>query len=348
MRRPCTLMSPTCRGSISKSMSADPVQVSYADGFEPLVDLLTGVQHPGDYFAWGASETPLPTLKVAGVGTVAFPVPPSQARELIEASAERAPYGRGDQTLVDESVRKVWQISPDKISLTGSGWEKTFRGIVTKVAADLGCEATSVDAEFYKLLIYDKGGFFVAHRDSEKAGGMFGTLVISLPSEHAGGELIVRHAGREVTIDLSVSDPGEVRFAAFYADCEHEVLPITSGYRVCLIYNLVATKAGNATPIIPPDARDVVPAAVKLVSRWASSNSDPQKLVYLLDHHYTQATLSFSSLKGRDANLAQVLKDAAKDAGCHCYIGIVHIEESGWAEYSGDYYPRRRGRWRDN
>ena len=27
-------------------------------------------------------------------------------------------------------------------------------------------------------------------------------------------------------------------FAAFYADCVHEVLPITSGYRLALVYNL--------------------------------------------------------------------------------------------------------------
>ncbi|MHA3774950.1 2OG-Fe(II) oxygenase [Verrucomicrobiota bacterium sgz303538] len=330
-------------------MSDDSVLVTYADNFEPLVDLLTGVEHPGDYFVSGASETPLPTLKVSDVGTVAFPVPPSQARDLIDASAEKAPYGRGDQTFVDETVRKVWQISPEKISIRGSGWENTFKGIVEKVAEGLGCEAESVEAEFYKLLIYEKGGFFVAHRDSEKAGGMFGTLVVSLPSEHTGGELIVRHAGREVTIDLSVSEPGEVRFAAFYADCEHEVRPITSGYRVCLIYNLVAHNAKTATPVAPPDARKAVPEVAELLARWASSDATPRKLVYLLDHHYTQAAVSFSSLKGRDANVGRVLKEAAKIAGCHCYIGIAHIEESGSAEYYGDYYSRgRRGRWDDD
>jgi hypothetical protein len=60
-----------------------------------------------------------------------------------------------------------------------------------------------VSAEFYKLLIYEQGGFFLPHRDTEKKDGMFGTLTIVLPSVHDGGELVVRHKGREVTVNLS-------------------------------------------------------------------------------------------------------------------------------------------------
>jgi hypothetical protein len=61
-------------------------------------------------------------------------VPPAQARELIAAAAERAPYGKGDQTLVDEEVRKVWQIAPAKVSIEGKGWSKRFEGLVGRVA----------------------------------------------------------------------------------------------------------------------------------------------------------------------------------------------------------------------
>ena len=68
---------------------------------------------------------------------------------------------------------------------------------------------------------------------------MFGTLVIVLPSEHSGGELVVRHGSEEVTLSLDNDETSQIRFAAFYADCEHEVKPITGGNRVCLVYNLV-------------------------------------------------------------------------------------------------------------
>lgn len=63
---------------------------------------------------------------------------------------------------------------------------------------------------------------------------MFGTLVVVLPSAHRGGELVMRHAGREVVAELSGEEFSELKFAAFYADCEHEVRPVTEGHRVCL------------------------------------------------------------------------------------------------------------------
>src|ERR1035438_7931677 len=44
------------------------------------------------------------------------------------------------------------------------------------------------------------------HRDSEKEEGMFGTLVVLLPSLYAGGELVVEHAGERRTIDVSAGE----------------------------------------------------------------------------------------------------------------------------------------------
>ena len=60
-----------------------------------------------------------------------------------------------------------------------------------------------------------------------------------------GGELMVRHNGREVKFDWS-GDSQDIQWAAFYSDCEHEVLPVTSGYRLTLTYNLYF---GMAEPV---------------------------------------------------------------------------------------------------
>ena len=53
----------------------------------------------------------------------------------------------------------------------------------------LGIEDQKIGATLYKLLIYEKNGFFLPHIDSEKEKGMFGTLIIGLPSKHKGGEI---------------------------------------------------------------------------------------------------------------------------------------------------------------
>jgi hypothetical protein len=72
-------------------------------------------------------------------------------------------------------------------------------------------------------------------------------LVVCLPCAHTGGELAVRHDGREVTFDWS-KDAKHIQWAAFYSDCEHEVLPVTSGYRVTLTYNLYYNNIGDKVP----------------------------------------------------------------------------------------------------
>jgi len=81
---------------------------------------------------------------------------------------------------------------------------------------------------------------------------MFATLVIVLPSDYLGGTLLLRHHDREVCLDLHSPDPAEVAFAAFYADCVHEMRPVTQGYRLTLVYNLLRVGKGKKEAIKPP------------------------------------------------------------------------------------------------
>lgn len=37
-------------------------------------------------------------------------------------------------------------------------------------------------------------------------------------------------------------DHASIRWAAFYSDCEHEILEVTSGHRLTLTYNLYAVR----------------------------------------------------------------------------------------------------------
>ena len=229
-----------------------------------IAAVLGKVRRPGDFFAAGTTELLAPLLEVEGVGPVALPLLPIQARELIGV-AEPAPYGRGEQTVIDPAVRRCWQIGPDRVHIRGRHWARTLETILARVAEGLGVDAP-ITAEFYKLLLYDEGSFFIGHRDTEKTPGMFATLVVALPSSFAGGELVVRHKGREVRLDLRCDDPAEAAFAAFYADCVHEVLPVTAGCRLILVYNLVRRSQGR-----PPEAPDYAgeqARAAALLQAW--------------------------------------------------------------------------------
>ena len=310
-----------------------------------LAAVLGKVRRPGDFFATGTTELLAPLLEVEDVGPVALPLLPIQARELISV-ADPAPYGRGEQTVVDPAVRRCYQIGPDRVRIRGRHWARTLEMILARVAEGLGVGAP-ITAEFYKLLLYEEGSFFIGHRDTEKMPGMFATLVVALPSSSAGGELVVRHKGREVRLDLCCNDPAEAAFAAFYADCVHEVLPVTKGYRLNLVYNLV--RGGRGRPPEPPDYAGEQDRVAVLLQAWCHAkrrpgDASPEKLVYPLEHAYTPAELGFTALKGADAAVAGVLTMAAQQARCDLHLALLTVAESGAAEYS-ESYGSRRGRW---
>lgn len=305
-----------------------------------LLACLCPVERPGDFCVGGTKQILMPTIDVEGVGRIAFPLLPVQVDQLVVIAAA-APYGRGEATLVDREVRRTWQIEPGRIRIGGRHWQSSLAELVAEAARGLGV-GEPVAADFYKLLVYDAGSFFVEHRDTEKAPGMFATLTIVLPSVHRGGELVVRHLGREVELDPHPEEPSEIGFAAFYADCVHEIRPITAGCRVALVYNL--RLLGANTPPTAPDYRGEKRRAAELLRDWAEAADEPDKLVLPLEDAYTPAALSFAALKGRDAAIAALLTEAAAEADCELHLALVSIEETGSAEYTGS--PGRRRGWR--
>ncbi len=173
------------------------------------------------------------------------------------AKATQAPYGRGEATIVDTDVRRVWQIEPSQFTLRNSEWQTFVATIVDAAKRDFGIHQ-KVNATLYKLLVYEKGSFFAPHRDSEKASGMFATMVVCLPSRHEGGTLVVKHDGQTKKIDFGGEHAEfQLQYAAFYADCQHEITPVSAGYRICLVYNLAITgkKRQPAAPKTLPPSR---------------------------------------------------------------------------------------------
>ena len=303
---------------------------------QAIEELLLAVDRPGDFCAHGRMLAPMPRLDVKGAGMLSFPVPEAQVQALI-AVAERAPYGKGPATVVDPKVRDCRQIDAARIRLAGAGWRDTFGRVLTAAADGLGCPADRLDARLYKLLIYEPGGFFASHRDTEKADGMVATLSISLPVAGTGGEIVVRHRGRERAIDMTAAEPSELAFAAFYADCEHEVRPVADGYRLSLVFNLCLRAGDTDTPRTAPDYGQQVDRLAKRLAAWRRGPDAVDKLAWVLEHEYSEAGLSFDALKNRDAALARILAAAAGRADCALHAAVLHLEEWGAASYSGGW-----------
>jgi hypothetical protein len=309
---------------------------------------LSKIDRPGSFCTSGSAPAVLPGLEVKGLGPVGLPLAASQAKEL-KKHCHQAPYGKGTETVVDPKVRRVWRMEPDRFSLTNPDWTRFIAETVARVQEGLGLEKQQLKSHLYDLLLYEPGGFFLPHRDGEKLDRMVATLVIVLPSSYEGGELVVRHDGQERTIDFGDPDdrPFHSHFAAFYADCEHEIRPLRKGYRLCLVYNLSLAKSKKTKAVAAPRASEHIEEVRTILREWTADDS-ARKLAITLDHQYTQDGLSWDTLKGVDRAKAQVLDEAAREAGCEVYLALLTFWESGSAEEddygggSGYGYGRRR------
>jgi len=324
-----------------------------------LLEALRSIDRPGTFCTNGILPPILPGLEVAGAGAVALPLAKKQAN-VLKKLAHLAPYGNGTQTLFDMNVRRVWEIDAEQVALTNPDWAGVVEQSVRVVQSELGLKTQKLNAHLYKLLLYEPGSFFQPHRDGEKLDRMVATMVIALPSAHKGGELIVRHDGQEIVVDFGPESSFKTQYAAFYADCEHEVRAVTSGFRLALVYNLTLAKPKSKKNLSAPSHSQHIASLARVLKPWAEElrglegilnpdedQSMPTKLAVLLDHEYTPAGLSHDALKGLDRTRADVLFSVAQQTACDAYLALVVCWESGEADPSSidfhgyDRYQRR-------
>ncbi|ATY59385.1 2OG-Fe(II) oxygenase family [Cordyceps militaris] len=167
-----------------------------------------------------------------------------------------ATFGQDGKDVYDETYRKALKMNTDTFCST---FDPYSVGIVDSVAQMLlpsfldSATHRAVEARLYKLNIYSgPSGMFKAHVDTPRSPMQFGSLVVCLPVEHQGGQLKVRHKGEEMTFDWGIPaderQTPHIEWAAFYSDCEHEVMEVSSGTRLTLTYNLYAVQgAGRLT-----------------------------------------------------------------------------------------------------
>ncbi len=303
---------------------------------ERLAGLLGDSEPTGSFSAQLLAPAHLLQLEVSGVGPVSLPVRAPFAKKLI-AVARSAMFGRGEETLTDTSVRDTWELTPDQITLGGAGWTALLERALEHFRDELGLPRTArLRAEPHSMLVYGKGQFFLPHQDSEKHNAMVGTLVVSLPSAHTGGELVIEHAGETRAYRASTE---ELTLLAFYSDCRHEVTPVRSGYRVTLTFNLLAVAE---TPAPHTGAAAELAHCLTehfttpVTARYGGCDVGlPNRLVFLLDHEYTQRGLDWHRLKGTDAKRAALVRAAAEQAGCDTVLALAEVKQTWDAEPSG-------------
>lgn len=266
-----------------------------------------------------------------------------------------AKFGLGGENVFDPTYRSCDQLGPDAF-LTSFTPIDSMPNIVHEIMRVLCAERASgssnsssipsLRAELYKLNVYSTGGKFRSHRDTPRSSSMVGSLVVCLPIPHEGGTLIVHHPtnGQSVKYewDVSLSDKknmSRIQWCAFYGDCPHAILPVTSGYRATLTYNLyldeesnqqAATTCADQKIFSDPPAVSVSSAPfhslLSLLLRSPLFMPNGGKLGIFCHHGYahtsesTVKNLNPRMLKGGDS----VIYEAARALGLKCdFVPVV-------------------------
>ena len=107
-----------------------------------------------------------PGLHVDGIGNIGLPLTTSDAMAIME-SGHQAPFGRGSETVVDTSFRNTVELNPGQFRLRNPAWDGELQYIISKLMPTLGFrdESLHVEAQLYKLLLYDQGSLFKPHKE---------------------------------------------------------------------------------------------------------------------------------------------------------------------------------------
>ncbi|KAK3896757.1 hypothetical protein C8A05DRAFT_20335 [Staphylotrichum tortipilum] len=287
---------------------------------------------------------------------VTFPLDPNTEKNLDWLIKDMIPatFGLGGEHVYDESYRKATKLDPARFSSTFNPYEL---GIVDAIAQTLlpslrhAKQTRSVKAELYKLnasfarssILYSgPSGKFKTHVDTPRSPSQFGSLVVCLPLEHRGGALEVRHKGKTVTFDWSNSKDGakgvSIGWAAFYSDCEHEVLEVTEGHRLTLTYNLFCVRGngqlGGNCPWLNPEHLPLYKSILSLVKdddSWRNGGY----LGYNCSHiypHTSKTKLNFlapDNLKGADMMMYEIFRSLGLKVSFRPSVTELHYCNGG-------------------
>ncbi|THH12096.1 hypothetical protein EW146_g7825 [Bondarzewia mesenterica] len=238
-------------------------------------------------------------------------------------ACDSATFGRNEENVFDETYRKARKMDTSNFQCA---FDAERLGLVDIACGNLifgESRLKIVKAELYKLNVYGPGSFFKPHKDTPRGEDMFGSLVVTFPTVHEGGELVLRHSEKEEVLNFAAWLKKEnepcVAYAAFFSDVEHEVLEVKSGYRVTLTYNLYLEDGPGPDPRLPFPVRALVPRSEQQFGKTLVKLLDDPTFLpeggtlgFGLEHQYPIETPRFqgclSASKNRFTPLLRILK----------------------------------------
>jgi hypothetical protein len=177
--------------------------------------------------------------------------------EQLRARTMPSHFGLGDTTVFDEEKRKSLESADVELAEPWSEMTLVLAQIATAMNLNLHLEA-----RVGKLLLYEEGSFFGAHRDSEHCPGHFMSLVVDLDSDCVGGDVVF---GPSLIPSAPRWSSRTLAWAAWFASSWHAVTRLERGHRVVLTFDIVATPRAQLSLSLFPARAGCAPPFPALV-----------------------------------------------------------------------------------
>ncbi|KAH8747298.1 hypothetical protein F5883DRAFT_584207, partial [Diaporthe sp. PMI_573] len=247
----------------------------------------------------------------------------------------RAEDARALEALSDASVETaiddaVSVIDAENITIQNPAWPGFVDRVAKRAAWEIGVPGADgkpgIRAKLSRSLLYGRGATVKAQAGTVDMEGMFGWLVICLPSPHTGGTAHFRHG--KMTINLSSADTSAFSCShiAWLPDVLYGMDEIQTGYQWVLEYKLINNAGCSYKP--SASAMDAQTARVaKALQVWHELQDGPKFLIYPLQHRYTPGSVDLANLRGRDYQRALcVRKGCAKDGKLSLLLDQVRMK----------------------
>ncbi|MFT3698492.1 MAG: 2OG-Fe(II) oxygenase [Kofleriaceae bacterium] len=240
---------------------------------------------------------------------------------LVEHS-EPAPFGSRKETKVDATVRNAKRLAARGNAKIG-GFDPA--NIIDKIEAALS-PTVKLAATLTDVIVYPQGGKFDRHKDTPKTDDLVGTLVVEVPTTHAGGGLEIDDGNEPRMIDWSGdANPAKARWVALFSDVDHEIKPVEQGTRVTLVYSLTRTDK----PRVDPGAKARKAALMKAVGQLSATKQWP--VMIACSRQVVTEELAFpkiDALRGFDREIADAFKEAGFQVAVRACVFAVNAYET--------------------
>lgn len=172
---------------------------------------------------------------IDGAGSFSTPLEAADVQRIIKSTCTQ-------EGNLSQSTHGAWKVLATRINFQDQTWQ-TQRELVKRVCHELSIDPELVKADFIQMSIYgenEEPHFQPQKRNfwetTSREGSVFGTLCISLPSVHTGGDIVVSWEGQTQRLRTSPASAKSCSYLSYltgdikYASHNNPTRPAPRGF----------------------------------------------------------------------------------------------------------------------